>query len=74
MIREYAEHLRATLQRPWRQLDPSLPNAQLEHPVLRILHKPRPRRLVAALCDAAVAGGWRDEPRAVGEPQALPAS
>ena len=56
------EHLRATLQSLWRRLDPSLPNAQLEQPVLRILHRPRSGRLVAALCDAAVAGGWRDEP------------
>ena len=57
------EHLRATLQSLWRRLDSSLPNAQLEQPVLRILHRPRSGRLVAALCDAAVAGGWRDEPQ-----------
>ena len=49
------EHLTATLQSLWRRLDPSLPNAQVERPVVRILHKPKPARLVAALCDAAVA-------------------
>ena len=48
------EHLTATLQSLWRRLDPSLPNARVEHPVVRILHKPKPARLVAALCDAAV--------------------
>ena len=59
------DHLGATLTRLWRQLDPSLPNASLEHPLVRVLHEPGSRRLVAALCDAAVAGGWRDEPRAM---------
>ena len=48
--------LGATLKRLWQQLDPSAPNAALEHPVLRVLHKPSARRLVAALCDAAAAG------------------
>jgi len=56
------EFLSATLARIWRQMNPALPNAKLEHPVLRVLHKPRSRNLVAALCDAAVAGGWRDKP------------
>lgn len=49
------DYLGATLTRIWRQLDPSAPNAALEHPVLRVLHKPPARGLVAALCDAAVA-------------------
>jgi hypothetical protein len=49
------DHLGATLERLWRALDPSLPNAQLEHPVLRVLHEPNAHNLVAALCDAAVA-------------------
>lgn len=47
--------LSATLTRIWGQLDPSAPNAALEQPVLRVLHKPPARRLVAALCDAAAA-------------------
>ena len=47
--------LGATLTRLWRQLDPSAPNAAVEHPVLRVLHKPPAHRLVAALCDAAAA-------------------
>ncbi|MEA2344650.1 MAG: hypothetical protein QOF63_2819, partial [Thermoanaerobaculia bacterium] len=50
------DYLGATLTRIWRQLDPSAPNAALEHPVLRVLRDPPARRLVAALCDAAVAG------------------
>jgi len=50
------DYLRATLIRLWRQLDPSAPNAALEHPVLRLLHDPPASRLVAALCDAAAAG------------------
>jgi hypothetical protein len=41
--------------RIWRQLDPSAPNAALEHPVLRLLQNPPARRLVAALCDAGAA-------------------
>jgi hypothetical protein len=47
--------LGATLTGIWRQLDPSAPNAALEHPVLRVLHEPSARGLVAALCDAAAA-------------------
>jgi hypothetical protein len=49
------DHLGATLQRLWRALDPSLPNAQLAYPVLRVLHAPKPPDLVAALSAAAVA-------------------
>ena len=44
-----------TLASLWYQLDPSAPNAALEHPVLRVLHKPPAHGLVAALCDAASA-------------------
>jgi hypothetical protein len=47
--------LGATLTGIWRQLDPSAPNAALEHPVLRVLHEPSARGLVAALSDAAAA-------------------
>lgn len=47
--------LDATLTRLWHQLDPAAPNAALEHPVLRVLHAPPARGLVAALCDAAAA-------------------
>jgi hypothetical protein len=47
--------LGTTLTRLWQQLDPSSPNAAVEQPVLRVLHQPSPRRLVAALCDAAAA-------------------
>jgi hypothetical protein len=50
------DYLGATLTRIWRQLDPSAPNAALEQPVLRVLHKPPARGLVAALSDAAMAG------------------
>ena len=57
-----ADHLAATLTRLWRELDPSLPNARLANPVLRVFHNPRPRRLVAALCDAAAAGGRVQSP------------
>lgn len=48
------DHLGATLQRLWRTLDPSAPNARVAHPVLHVLHEPKPRRLVAALCDAVL--------------------
>ena len=58
-----ANYLSATLTRLWRELDPSLPNARIQRPQLRVLHQSNPRHLVAALCDAAVAGGWRDEVR-----------
>ena len=47
--------LGATLTRLWQQLDPSAPNAAVEQPVLRVLHKPPAHRLVAALCDAVAA-------------------
>jgi hypothetical protein len=52
------DFLRSTLSRLWRQIDPSLPNAQLTDPAVRVLHEPAPHALVAALCDVAVAGGW----------------
>jgi len=68
-----ANYLSATLTRLWRELDPSLPNARIQRPVLRVLHNPHPRNLVAALCDAAVAGGWRDERHPVAQRQPAPA-
>lgn len=56
------EHLHASMAERWRRLDPMLPNARLRHPTVRVLHEPASPLLVSALCDAAVAGGWRDEP------------
>lgn len=63
------KYLDATLTERWRLIDPSLPNARLQRPTVRVLHEPASARLVAALCDAAVAGGWRDEPRPRDAPQ-----
>ena len=56
-----ADQLGATLHRLWRELDPSLPNARIATPLIRVLHNPKPRNLVAALCDAAVAGRGRGQ-------------
>lgn len=52
-------HLRETLGDIWSRLDPAAPNAKLTVPVVHLLHKPAPRALSMALCDAAVAGGWK---------------
>lgn len=51
------DHLHATLMRVWRELDPSVPNATLPYGVVRVLDRPRPRDVVAALCDAAAVRG-----------------
>ena len=51
------ELLTSTLDRLWHEVDPFAANARSERPEVRVLHRPKPRALVAALCDAAVAAG-----------------
>ena len=51
--------LQTMLADAWSRLDPSLPNAKLATPVLRILHRPGAKGLLTALADATVAAGWQ---------------